>query len=64
MKVLQCIENDVAVNVNEVKRIVHCALNIESAQPVAILTFESTSLVTKNKITMQFYVVCIKMQGL
>ena len=33
MKIMQCIQNDVI-------RIVHCALNIELVQPVAILTFE------------------------
>ena len=39
IKILQCIKNDVVVNLNDVMRIVHCALNIESAQPFAILTF-------------------------
>ena len=33
MKIMQCIQNDVI-------RIVHCALNIELAQSVVILTFE------------------------
>ena len=42
MKILQCIKNDVVVNLNDVIRIVHCALNIESAKPFAILTFEFT----------------------
>ena len=32
--IMQCIENDVVVNFNDVIIIVHCALNIESAQPV------------------------------
>ena len=40
MKILQCIQNDVVVNFNDVIRIAHCALNIESTQPGAILTFE------------------------
>ena len=40
MKILQCIQNDVVVNFNDVIRIPHCALNIELTQPVAILTFE------------------------
>ena len=43
MKILQCIEKDVIVNLNDIIRIVHCALNIESAQLVSILTFEYTS---------------------
>ena len=42
MKILQCIQNDVVVKFNDVIRIAHCALNIESTQPVAILTFEWT----------------------
>ena len=42
MKILQCIQNDVAVNFNDVIRIVHCALNIESTQHDAILTFQWT----------------------
>ena len=49
MKILQCIQNDVVVNFNDVIRIRHCALNIESKQPVAILTFERTSLVRESK---------------
>ena len=40
MKNLQRIQNDVVVNFNDVIRIVRCALNIESTQPVAILTSE------------------------
>ena len=40
MKILQCIQNDVVVNFNDVIRIACCALNIESTQPVNILTFE------------------------
>ena len=39
MKILQCIQNNVVFNFNDVIRIAYCALNIESAQPVAILTF-------------------------
>ena len=38
MKVLQCTQNDVVVNFNDVIRIAHCVLNTESTQPVAILT--------------------------
>ena len=45
MKIPQCILNDVVVNFNDVIRIPHSALNIESIQPVAILTFEWTLLV-------------------
>ena len=40
MKFLQCIQNDVVVNFNDVIRSAHCALNIELTQPVAILTFQ------------------------
>ena len=40
MKILQCIQNDVVVNFNDVIRIACCALNIESTQPANILTFE------------------------
>ena len=64
MKILQCIKNEVVVNFNDVIRIAHCALNIESTQPVAILTFEWTLLVTKSTNTMQFYFVVLKMPGL
>ena len=39
-KILQCIQNDVVVNFNDVIRIACCALNIESTQLVNILTFE------------------------
>ena len=42
MKILQCTQNDVFVNFNDVIRIEHCALNIESTQPVAIFTLEWT----------------------
>ena len=42
MKILQCIQNDVVVNFNDVIKIVHCALNIEMAQPIAILAIEWT----------------------
>ena len=49
MKIPQCIQNDVVVNFNDVIRIWHCALNNESKQPVAILTFEWTSLVRESK---------------
>ena len=37
-----CIEKDVVVNYHDVIGIMHCALNIESAQPAAILTCEWT----------------------
>ena len=40
MKILQCIQNDVVVTFNDVIIIARCALNIESTQPVAILTFK------------------------
>ena len=36
IKLLQCIQNDVVFNFNDV------IINIESTQPVAILTFEWT----------------------
>ena len=36
------LSNDVVVNFNDVIRNAHCALNIESTQPVAILSFEWT----------------------
>ena len=64
MKIPQCIQNEVVVDFNDVIRIRHCALNIESKQPVAILTFEWTSLVRKSKNAMQFYFVVLKMLGL
>ena len=64
MKIQQCIQNDVVVNFNDVIRIQHCGLNIESIQPVAILTFEWTSLVRKRKNAKQFYFVVLKIQGL
>ena len=63
MKILQCTQNDIVVNFNDVIRIAHCALNIESTQPVAILTFKWTLEVTKSKNTMQFYL-CFKVAGL
>ena len=40
IKILQCIQNDVFVNFNDIIEIVLCALNIESTQHVVILTFE------------------------
>ena len=40
MKILQCIQNDVVVNFNDVIIIARCALNIESTQPVNIITYE------------------------
>ena len=42
MKILQCTQNDTVVNFKDAITIAHCALNIESTQPVAILTFELT----------------------
>ena len=42
MKILQCTQNDVVVNFNDVIKIAYCALNIESTQPITILTFEWT----------------------
>ena len=42
MKILQCSQDDKVVNFNDVIRIVHCALNNESTQPVSILTYEWT----------------------
>ena len=42
MKILQCTQNDVVVNFNDVIRITYCALNIEATQHVDILTFEWT----------------------
>ena len=35
MKILQCSQNDVVVNFNDVIRIAHCALDIEATQSVA-----------------------------
>ena len=64
MKIRQCIQNDVVVNFNDVIRIRHYALNIESKQPVAILTFEWISLVRESKNAKQFYSVVLKMPGL
>ena len=66
MKILQDIKNDTVVTFNDAIRIVHCALNIELAQLVTILTFEWTSYmkVTKNQISMKFYFVVKNMDGL
>ena len=64
LNILQCIQNDVVINFNDVIRIVHCAPNIESAQSVSILTFERISKATQNIITMQFYFVVIIMHGM
>ena len=64
MKIPQCTQNDVVINFNDVIRIRHCALNIESKQPVTILTFEWTSLVRESKNAKQFYSVVLKMPGL
>ena len=36
MEIMQCIKNNVVINFYDVIRKAHCALNIESAQPVAI----------------------------
>ena len=40
IKKLQCIQNDVVAIFNNVISIGHCALNIESAQPVAFFNIE------------------------
>ena len=64
MKIQQCIQNDVVVNINDIIRIRHCASNIESKQPVTIVTFEGTSLVRKSKNAKQFYYVVLNMTGL
>ena len=64
MKILQCIQNDVVVNLNDVIRIACCALYIESTQPGAILTFQWILGVTNSKNTIQFYFVVLKMPGL
>ena len=63
MKIQQCIQNDVVVNFNDAIRIRHCALNIESKQPVAFLTLGWTSLVRESKNAKQFYSVVLKMPG-
>ena len=63
MKIMQCIQNDVVFNFNDVIIIASCALNIESAH-VAILTFEWILYVTKSKKSMQLYFVVVKMPGL
>ena len=39
-KILQCFQNDLVVNFNDVIRIVHFALDFQFTQSVAILTFE------------------------
>ena len=64
MKILQCIQNDVVFNFNDVIIIARCALNIETTQYVAILKLEWILYVTKSKNTMQFYFVVLKMSGL
>ena len=64
MKILQYVQNDVVFNFNDVIIIARCALNIESTQHVAILTFEWIFLVTKSKNAMQFYFEVLKMPGL
>ena len=64
MKILQGIQNEVVVNFNDVIRIACCALNIESTQPVNILTIEWILWVTKSRNTMQFYFVVLKIPGL
>ena len=64
MKILQYFQNDVVVNFIKVIRIVHCALNIESAQTVSILTFEWTLLVTKIMCALQLCSVVIKIHGM
>ena len=40
MKILQCIQNVEVFNFNDVIIIARCALNIESTQHVATVTFE------------------------
>ena len=40
MKIPQCFQNDVVGSFNDVIRIAHCALNIESTQRVPFQTFE------------------------
>ena len=64
IEIPQCIQNDVVVNFNDVIRIRHCALNIESKQPVAILIIEWTSLVKKSINAKPFYFVVLKIPGL
>ena len=64
MKILQCIQNGVFVHFNDVIRIAHCALNIESTKPVAVLKFELTLFVKKSKNKMLFYFVVIKIHSL
>ena len=64
MKILQCIQNDVVFNFNDVIIIACCALITESTQYVAILKFEWILYVTKRKNTKQFYFVILKMLGL
>ena len=64
IKILQLFQNDVVINFNNVIRIVHCALNIESAQPVSIRTFEWTLLVTKIIRALQLCSMVIKIHGM
>ena len=40
MKILQCIQNDLVFNFNDVIRIARSVIDIESTHTVAILTFE------------------------
>ena len=42
LKSLQCTQHDEVVDFSDAIRIALCVLNIESKQPVAILTFEWT----------------------
>ena len=60
MNILQRIQNDVVVNFNDVIKILHWVLIIESTQPATILTFEWTWTlqVIKSKKTVQFYFNC------
>ena len=53
-----CTQNDVVVNFNY---IIRTALNIESTQYVATLTFKWTSKEKKSKNTMKFNFVVLKM---
>ena len=48
LNILQCIQNDVVMNFNDAIQIVHCAQNIETAQPVSILTFGWISKAIQN----------------
>ena len=42
LKIVQCIQDDVVINFNDVMRIVDRDVNIESAHADSILTFEWT----------------------